>query len=153
MRLLPPTPLPSFLGFTFSVFSNSASKGLTRDHHRHCRVTDTGKSMFAMTKNVLEYDNSREPCIIKFHAGPLYEDITFRLFNEQDYSHKVLFRCTFERGILHLYSNFMRYRVPEVATTYAIADYDVMRYRVPEVATTYAIADYDLPRASPVGKD
>lgn len=52
-----------------------------------------------------------ETCIIRFHAGPPYEDIAFRIVNKEwEYSHKKGFKCTFERGILHVYFNFKRYR-------------------------------------------
>ncbi|KAM1097131.1 hypothetical protein ACFX19_014826 [Malus domestica] len=55
--------------------------------------------------------NSSETCIIRFHAGPPYEDIAFRIVNKEwEYSHKKGFKCTFERGILHVYFNFKRHR-------------------------------------------
>lgn len=55
--------------------------------------------------------DSAETCIIRFHAGPPYEDIAFRIVNKEwEYSHKKGFKSTFERGILHLYFNFKRYR-------------------------------------------
>ncbi|KAJ0507468.1 putative cactin, central domain-containing protein [Helianthus annuus] len=55
--------------------------------------------------------DSAETCIIRFHAGPPYEDIAFRIVNKEwEYSHKKGFKCTFERGILHVYFNFKRYR-------------------------------------------
>ncbi|AEE27633.1 Cactin [Arabidopsis thaliana] len=54
---------------------------------------------------------SAETCMIRFHAGPPYEDIAFRIVNKEwEYSHKKGFKCTFERGILHLYFNFKRHR-------------------------------------------
>ena len=60
----------------------------------------------------LEKDGSNgETCIIRFHAGPPYEDIEFRIVNKEwEYSSKHGFKCTFERGILHVYFNFKRYR-------------------------------------------
>ncbi|KAL9266908.1 Splicing factor Cactin-like protein [Drosera capensis] len=55
--------------------------------------------------------DSAETCIIRFHAGPPYEDIAFKIVNKEwEYSHKKGFKCTFERGILHVYFNFKRYR-------------------------------------------
>lgn len=55
--------------------------------------------------------DSTETCIIRFHAGPPYEDIAFRIVNKEwEYSHKKGYKCTFERGILHVYFNFKRYR-------------------------------------------
>ncbi|XP_043699946.1 cactin-like [Telopea speciosissima] len=55
--------------------------------------------------------SSGETCIIRFHAGPPYEDIAFKIVNKEwEYSHKKGFKCTFERGILHVYINFKRYR-------------------------------------------
>lgn len=60
----------------------------------------------------IEKDGSNgETCYIRFHAGPPYEDIAFRIVNKEwEYSHKKGFKCTFERGILHVYFNFKRYR-------------------------------------------
>eukprot|EP00271_Cylindrocystis_brebissonii_P011736 TRINITY_DN29655_c0_g1_i1.p1 TRINITY_DN29655_c0_g1~~TRINITY_DN29655_c0_g1_i1.p1 ORF type:complete len:632 (-),score=192.19 TRINITY_DN29655_c0_g1_i1:362-2257(-) len=61
---------------------------------------------------IIERDGSTgETCLIRFHAGPPYEDIAFRIVNKEwEYSHKKGFKCTFERGILHVYFNFKRYR-------------------------------------------
>ncbi|KAG2491815.1 hypothetical protein HYH03_009975 [Edaphochlamys debaryana] len=54
-------------------------------------------------------DNST--CLIIFSAGPPYEDIAFRVVNKEwEYSHKRGFKCTFDRGILHVYFNFKRTR-------------------------------------------
>nr|XP_023879009.1 cactin-like [Quercus suber]POE77311.1 isoform 2 of cactin [Quercus suber] len=50
-----------------------------------------------------------ETCIIRFHAGPPYQDIAFRIVNKDwEYSHKNGFKCTFDGGILRLYFNFKR---------------------------------------------
>ncbi|OWZ10412.1 hypothetical protein PHMEG_00016740 [Phytophthora megakarya] len=59
----------------------------------------------------LEKTNSDEFCIIRFSAGPPYQDIAFKIVNrEWEYSHKRGFKSVFERGILHLYFNFKRHR-------------------------------------------
>ncbi|KAL6903351.1 hypothetical protein ACP4OV_004164 [Aristida adscensionis] len=51
-----------------------------------------------------------ETCIVRFHAGWPYEDVAFRIVNrEWERSRKCGFRCTFERGILHLNFNFKRF--------------------------------------------
>ena len=58
----------------------------------------------------LEPTNSPDFCIIKFTAGPPYEDVAFKTINrEWNKSRKRGFKCTFERGILSLYFNFMNY--------------------------------------------
>ncbi|CAH9139210.1 unnamed protein product [Cuscuta epithymum] len=55
--------------------------------------------------------DSVDTCIIRFHVGPPYEDIAFRIVNrEWEYSQKKGFKCTFDGGILHLYFNFKRHR-------------------------------------------
>ncbi|OMO74856.1 hypothetical protein CCACVL1_16427 [Corchorus capsularis] len=61
---------------------------------------------------VVEKDgNSEETCIIRFTAGPPYEDIAFRIVNKEwEKSPKKGYKYAFERGILHLYFNFKRYR-------------------------------------------
>uniref|UniRef100_K3X2U2 Splicing factor Cactin n=1 Tax=Globisporangium ultimum (strain ATCC 200006 / CBS 805.95 / DAOM BR144) TaxID=431595 RepID=K3X2U2_GLOUD len=59
----------------------------------------------------LEKTNSPDFCIIRFSAGPPYQDIAFKIVNrEWEYSHKRGFKSVFERGILHLYFNFKRHR-------------------------------------------
>jgi len=62
---------------------------------------------------VLEKADHPDFCIIRFTAGPPYEDVAFKIINrEWERSNKRGFKCLFERGILHLYFNFkrMRYR-------------------------------------------
>ena len=52
-----------------------------------------------------------ETAILTFKAGPPYEDIAFRIVNKEwDYGRKAGFKCTFDRGIMHLYFNFQRHR-------------------------------------------
>jgi hypothetical protein len=56
-------------------------------------------------------DEHGSTCLLIFHAGPPYEDIAFKILNKEwEYSHKKGFKCSFERGILHLYFNFKRQR-------------------------------------------
>ncbi|TYZ59721.1 hypothetical protein PybrP1_006633 [[Pythium] brassicae (nom. inval.)] len=65
----------------------------------------------AAPRFVLEPSSSPDFCIIRFSAGPPYEDIAFKIVNrEWEYSHKRGFKSVFERGILHLYFNFKRHR-------------------------------------------
>ena len=55
----------------------------------------------------LEPTKSNEFCILRFSAGPPYEDIAFKIINrEWNKSRKRGFKCTFERGVLSLYFNF-----------------------------------------------
>jgi len=62
-------------------------------------------------KYFIEKSDSPDTVILRFHAGPPYEDIAFKIVNKEwEYSHRKGFKCTFERGILHLYFNFKRYR-------------------------------------------
>jgi len=56
-------------------------------------------------------DGNPELCVIRFSAGPPYEDIAFKVVNrEWEYSHKKGYKCTFDRGVLHLFFNFKRHR-------------------------------------------
>jgi len=56
-------------------------------------------------------DGNPDMVQIRFKAGPPYEDIAFHIVNKEwEYSFKRGFKCTFERGILHLYFNFNRSR-------------------------------------------
>lgn len=55
----------------------------------------------------LERADTSDFCIIRFSAGPPYEDVAFKIINRQwNKSRKRGFRCTFERGVLSLYFNF-----------------------------------------------
>lgn len=56
---------------------------------------------------LLEKADTDDFCILRFSAGPPYEDIAFKIINRQwNKSRKSGFRCTFERGVLSLYFNF-----------------------------------------------
>lgn len=54
---------------------------------------------------------SKDHCTIRFTAGPPYEDVAFKIVRKEwEFSHKRGFKCVFDRGVLHLYFNFRRYR-------------------------------------------
>ena len=56
---------------------------------------------------ILEPAQTDDFCILRFRAGPPYEDIAFKIINRQwNKSRKRGFKCTFERGVLSLYFNF-----------------------------------------------
>jgi hypothetical protein len=49
--------------------------------------------------------------ILRFRAGPPYEDIAFKIVNrEWEYSYKKGFRCQFHNNIMQLWFHFKRYR-------------------------------------------
>lgn len=49
-------------------------------------------------------------CIIRFSAGPPYEDIAFKIVRKEwEHSHRRGYKCVFDRGVLHLHFNFRRY--------------------------------------------
>lgn len=53
--------------------------------------------------------DSNEFVIIRFHAGPPYEDLAFKIVNrEWDVHRRAGFLCVFDRGILQLHFNFKR---------------------------------------------
>lgn len=59
----------------------------------------------------LEKDETAETVTLRFHAGPPYEDVAFKIVNcEWNLSHKFGFRVVFDRGVLQLYFNFKRWR-------------------------------------------
>lgn len=48
--------------------------------------------------------------VLRFHAGPPYEDIAFKLVSKEwDSNRRSGFRCVFERGVLQLHFNFKRH--------------------------------------------
>ncbi|CAG5055700.1 unnamed protein product [Parnassius apollo] len=61
---------------------------------------------------------SLKPCadnpefaVLRFHAGPPYEDIAFKIVSrEWEYSYKRGFRCHFHNNIFQLWFHFKRYR-------------------------------------------
>lgn len=61
-------------------------------------------------KFFLESDLS-DTITIRFHAGPPYEDIAFKIINrEWEMSERHGFRNVFDRGVLQLYFNFKKHR-------------------------------------------
>ena len=63
------------------------------------------------TYKLYEKGNNSEYAILIFHSGPPYQDIAFKIVNnEWEPSHRRGFRCRFEKGIFSLYFNFKRYR-------------------------------------------
>ncbi|XP_065836381.1 splicing factor Cactin-like [Oscarella lobularis] len=58
-----------------------------------------------------KHSGGAEFLILRFHAGPPYEDIAFKIVNrEWDYSHQHGFRCQYNQGIFQLWFRFKRYR-------------------------------------------
>jgi hypothetical protein len=52
-----------------------------------------------------------DTALIRFHAGPPYEDIAFRILNrEWEKSQKQGYKSSFERGVLHLWFNLKKYK-------------------------------------------
>jgi hypothetical protein len=50
-------------------------------------------------------------CVLRFHAGPPYEDIAFRIVNhEWALSSKHGYKCQYDHGILHVWFRFKRLR-------------------------------------------
>ena len=59
----------------------------------------------------LERSEEESMCILKFKAGPPYEDIAFKIVNrEWDLSEKSGYKNVFEKGVLKLYFRFKRYK-------------------------------------------
>lgn len=55
--------------------------------------------------------DNKDFAILKFHAGPPYEDIAFKIVNrEWEFSYKRGFRCQFHNNIFQLWFHFKRYR-------------------------------------------
>ncbi|XP_053204000.1 splicing factor Cactin-like [Panonychus citri] len=65
----------------------------------------------APTYTLTTCQDNKDFAIIRFKAGPPYEDIAFKIVNrEWNYSHKSGFRCQFINNILQLWFHFKRYR-------------------------------------------
>lgn len=62
-------------------------------------------------KYYLEKGDSSDTVLLRFHAGPPYEDIAFKIVNKEwQLNHRFGFRVVFDRGVLQLYFNFKRWR-------------------------------------------
>ncbi|XP_072037569.1 splicing factor Cactin-like [Amphiura filiformis] len=67
-------------------------------------------------RNTPEYtltpsSDNEEFAVLRFQAGPPYEDIAFKIVNrEWEYSHRHGFRCQFNNSIFQLWFRFKRYR-------------------------------------------
>lgn len=56
-------------------------------------------------------EGEKDFAILRFHSGPPYEDIAFKVVNrEWEYSHKHGFRSQFHNGVFQLWFHFKRYR-------------------------------------------
>lgn len=56
-------------------------------------------------------NDNKDFAILRFHAGPPYEDIAFKIVNrEWEFSYKRGFRCQFHNNIFQLWFHFKRYR-------------------------------------------
>lgn len=56
-------------------------------------------------------EDNKDFAILRFKAGPPYEDIAFKIVNrEWEYSYKHGFRCQFQNNIFQLWFHFKRYR-------------------------------------------
>ncbi|GMH53799.1 hypothetical protein TrST_g8085 [Triparma strigata] len=55
----------------------------------------------------VEAADSPEFCILRFHAGPPYEDLAFKILNKEWAKKKKQgYKCVFDRGVLTLFFNF-----------------------------------------------
>lgn len=65
----------------------------------------------APTYRIIKEKGQDDTVLLRFSAGPPYEDIAFRIVNrEWEYSHKRGFKNSFDRGVLQLHFNFRRLR-------------------------------------------
>ncbi|KAF9362267.1 hypothetical protein BGX34_006510 [Mortierella sp. NVP85] len=63
----------------------------------------------APTYEIIKEPDTNDTVLIKFKAGPPYEDIAFRIVNrEWEHSHKRGYKSVFDRGVLQLHFNFKR---------------------------------------------
>lgn len=64
----------------------------------------------APTFQIIKDKSNPDIAVIKFTAGPPYEDIAFNIVNKEwEHSHKKGFRCVFDRGVLQLHFRFKRH--------------------------------------------
>ena len=62
-------------------------------------------------KYVLEGTDEPEYAVLRFTAGAPYEDLAFKIVNQQwEVDKRAGFKCLFDRGVLQLHFNFKRHR-------------------------------------------
>ncbi len=75
-------------------------------------LIDQGKTPKYFLEPCSEEDGTgheKDFVIMRFHAGPPYEDVAFKIVNKEwDVNRRAGFVCVFERGILQLHFNFRR---------------------------------------------
>merc|ERR1712034_122178 len=88
------TPPPKFvMGYKFNIF--------------YPDLVDAGPP----PKYVLEKSPAPDSLVLRFTAGPPYEDVSFRILNKTwDLGPYNGFRASFERGVMQLYFTFKRWR-------------------------------------------
>jgi len=60
-------------------------------------------------KYVVEAADTQDFCIIRFTAGPPYEDLAFKIVNKEwEIGRRAGYKSTFQRGVLQLHFNFKR---------------------------------------------
>ena len=58
----------------------------------------------------LDGDEQGNYCILRFSAGPPYEDVAFKIVRKEwEFGPRRGFRCSFDKGVLQLHFNFKRY--------------------------------------------
>ncbi|CAF3079483.1 unnamed protein product [Rotaria socialis] len=61
--------------------------------------------------DIMACEDNKDFLIIKFHAGPPYEDIAFKIVNKEwNQSNKNGFRCQFQNNIFQLWFNFSKWK-------------------------------------------
>lgn len=60
-------------------------------------------------KYILEAADTPDFCIIRFTAGPPYEDVAFKIVNKEwEIGRRAGYKSVFQRGVLQLHFNFKR---------------------------------------------
>ncbi len=64
----------------------------------------------APTYKIIKDEGFPETVVVKFIAGPPYQDIAFRIVNrEWEFHHRRGYRCVFDKGVLQLHFRFRRH--------------------------------------------
>ncbi|KAI8820011.1 cactus-binding C-terminus of cactin protein-domain-containing protein [Fimicolochytrium jonesii] len=96
-------------GYKFNIFyPDLIDKSIAPTYVREKDPTSTSTAV-----DPTDPTNSKaqdDTIILRFKAGPPYEDIAFKIVNrEWEYSHKKGFRSSFDRGVLQLWFHFKRH--------------------------------------------
>ena len=100
-----------FFSKCFCIFFLGFAKEKNENGFWVCQNNKANRKTVSKKTKQHKQTKGSEYATIVFKAGPPYEDIAFKIVNNEiEDQYRRGFRCRFEKGIFSLYFNFRRYR-------------------------------------------